>query len=282
MRLLGLDYGDKNIGVALSDELGLIAYGLEVIKRKFPNKFKTDLKRIKQIVDEYNVEKIILGFPKSMNNTCGERCEKTLAFKKAICDYFFCDCDDDSLVAKKDIKKIKEVVLWDERLSSVAAGRNLSHAGVNAFKQKRLIDKMAAAFILQGYLDFINSRKNNKSQKTKTQGGKILEYDEINDNDDNIIVMFDEDGNEQKLFVLGSIEDNHKKYLIVSENLEQETNTENNKDDEEEVIILKQTSPDIDSVDADSDDIDYQIVQDDDEIEHVIDLFEKQIENDDE
>ena len=149
MRLIGLDYGDKRIGVAISDALGLMAHGLEVIEKKSPNSFKSELSRIKQIANEYNAEKIVLGFPKSMDNTCGERCNKTLAFRDALQNYF----------ASQNQKNIIDVILWDERLSTVASGKSLSKSGFSALKQKKIIDKMSAVFILQGYLDFINLQK---------------------------------------------------------------------------------------------------------------------------
>ncbi len=136
MRILGLDFGEKTIGVAVSDPFGWTAQGIEIIRRKDENNLKTCIIRIGEIITEYNVEKIVLGYPKNMNNTIGERCEKTEAFKTRL------------------EKKFKiEVVLWDERLSTVAAERGLLEADLSRKKRKQVIDKMAAVFILQGYLD---------------------------------------------------------------------------------------------------------------------------------
>ncbi|MEG6522496.1 Holliday junction resolvase RuvX [Desulfotomaculum sp. 1211_IL3151] len=133
MRIMGLDVGDKTIGVALSDPLGWTAQGLEVIRR---NTLEKDINRLCQIIDEYAVEKILVGMPKNMNATIGPQGEKVLAF----------------------IEDLKEnidlpIKTWDERLSTVAAERMLIQADVSRSKRKKVIDKMAAAVILQGYLD---------------------------------------------------------------------------------------------------------------------------------
>lgn len=136
MRILGLDFGMKTIGVAISDPFGWTAQGLEIIRRTEEANLKKSILRIKEICREYSVEKIVLGYPKNMNNTLGERAEKTEAFKRRI---------------EKDIKL--PVVLWDERLSTVAAERGLLEADLSRAKRKQVIDKMAAVFILQGYLD---------------------------------------------------------------------------------------------------------------------------------
>lgn len=136
MRILGLDFGQKTIGVAVSDPFGWTAQGVEIIRRKEENNLKASIARIGEIISEYGVEKIVMGYPKNMNNTIGERCEKTEAFKARL---------------EKAFKL--EVILWDERLSTVAAERNLLEADLSRKKRKQVIDKMAAVFILQGYLD---------------------------------------------------------------------------------------------------------------------------------
>lgn len=136
MRILGLDFGQKTIGAAVSDPFGWTAQGLEIIRRKEENNLKQSIERIGEIIKEYQVETIVLGYPKNMNNTEGERCEKTELFKKRL---------------EKEFKL--PVVLWDERLSTVAAERGLLEADLSRAKRKKVIDKMAAVFILQGYLD---------------------------------------------------------------------------------------------------------------------------------
>ena len=136
MRILGLDFGSKTIGVAVCDPFGWTAQGLEIIRREEENNLKKSIARISELCREYAEESIVLGLPKNMNNTEGERVEKTLAFKKRL---------------EKELKL--PVELWDERLSTVAAERSLLEADLSRAKRKKVIDKMAAMYILQGYLD---------------------------------------------------------------------------------------------------------------------------------
>ncbi len=136
MRILGLDFGQKTIGVAISDPFGWTAQGIEIIRRDKEESINKSVERIGEIIKQYNVEKIVLGYPKNMNNTIGERGEKTEAFKKKLEKTFNI-----------------EVILWDERLSTVGAERSLLEADLSRKKRKNVIDKMAAVFILQGYLD---------------------------------------------------------------------------------------------------------------------------------
>ncbi len=136
MRILGLDYGSKTIGVAVCDPFGWTAQGIETIERKEENNLVASIARLGEIIDQYKVEKIVLGLPKNMNNTEGERVEKTKQFQNR-------------LIREFDL----EVILWDERLSTMGASRALTEADMSAKKQKKVIDKMAAVFILQGYLD---------------------------------------------------------------------------------------------------------------------------------
>lgn len=136
MRILGLDYGSKTVGVAVSDELMMLAHGVEIIRRDSEKKIRKTLIRIEQLIAEYNVEKIVLGFPKNMNNTIGERAEKTLEFKEMI-----------------ERRTGLEVILWDERLSTVSAHKLMMETGVRRENRDKYVDSIAAAFILQGYLD---------------------------------------------------------------------------------------------------------------------------------
>ena len=140
MRILGLDYGSKTVGVAVSDELFLIARTVEIIRREHENKLRKTLARIEQLAAEYDVGEIVLGFPKNMNNTEGVRCEKTRAFKEML---------------KK--RTGLPVVLWDERLTTVAADQVMMETGIRREDRKQYVDSIAAVFILQGYLDM---RKN--------------------------------------------------------------------------------------------------------------------------
>ena len=142
MRTMGLDYGTKTVGVAISDALGLTAQGIETIERKEENKLRRTLARIEQLIAEYEVDKIILGFPKHMNNDIGERAQKSLEFR-------------DMLVRRTGL----EVVMWDERLTTVEAERTLIESNVRRENRKKVIDKIAAVFILQGYLDSVYLKK---------------------------------------------------------------------------------------------------------------------------
>ncbi|MDQ1912460.1 Holliday junction resolvase RuvX [Paenibacillus sp. GD4] len=138
MRLLGIDYGDKTIGIAVSDELGFTAQGLEVIRRTTEEK---DLARIQELVRQYGVTDLVVGLPKNMNNTIGPRGEICMAFAQKL----------------QEILQLP-VHLWDERLTTVAATRTLLEADVSRKKRKQVIDKMAAGLILQGYMDSISKR----------------------------------------------------------------------------------------------------------------------------
>ena len=136
MRIMGLDYGSKTVGVAISDALLLTAQGIETICRTQDNKLRQTLARIKALCEEYEVEEIVLGFPKNMNNTIGDRAEKSLEFAEML---------------KK--RTGLPVVMWDERLTTVEANRTLMESGVRRENRKEYVDKIAAVFILQGYLD---------------------------------------------------------------------------------------------------------------------------------
>ena len=139
MRLMGLDYGDKTIGVALSDEMGWTAQGLEVIRRTTSEK---DLARLQEIIAQYGVVEIVVGLPKNMNNSIGPRGELCIAFAR-------------------ELERIVQlpVHMWDERLTTVSATRTLLEADVSRKKRKAVIDKMAAGLILQGYMDANANKK---------------------------------------------------------------------------------------------------------------------------
>ncbi|MCI8416488.1 MAG: Holliday junction resolvase RuvX [Lachnospiraceae bacterium] len=136
MRIMGLDYGSKTVGVAISDALCLIAQGKEIIRRKSENKLRQTLARIEELIREYEVELIVLGFPKNMNNTIGDRAEKSLEFREML-----------------QRRTGLSVVMWDERLTTVEANRTLMEAGVRRENRGQYVDQLAAVFILQGYLD---------------------------------------------------------------------------------------------------------------------------------
>lgn len=142
MRIMGLDYGSKTVGVAVSDPLGLTAQGIEIVRRKSENKLRQTLARIEEIAKEYGVEKIVLGFPKHMNNDIGERAEKSLEFKEML-----------------ERRTGLPVVMWDERLTTVEADRTMMETGIRRENRKEYVDMIAAVFILQGYLDYLSNHK---------------------------------------------------------------------------------------------------------------------------
>ena len=142
MRILGLDYGSVTVGAAVSDPLGLTAQGLEIIRRKEENKLRKTLARIEELIREYEVETIVLGFPKHMNNDIGDRAVKSLEFR-------------DMLKRRTGL----DVVMWDERLSTVEADRYMNERNIRGAKRKEIVDELAAVFILQGYLDSLRIRK---------------------------------------------------------------------------------------------------------------------------
>ena len=144
MRILGLDYGSKTVGVAVSDPLGLTAQRLDTIWRKQENKLRQTLASIEALTKEYGVERIVVGYPKNMNNTVGERAEKALEFGEML---------------KR--RTGLEVVMWDERCTTVSAHNYLNEVNVRGKKRKNVVDAVAAVIILESYMGF---RKNTSSK----------------------------------------------------------------------------------------------------------------------
>lgn len=142
MRILGLDFGSKTVGVAVSDGLLLTAQGVETIERKDESKLRKTCARIEELIAEYEVTEIVLGLPKNMNNTEGERVEKTKAFGEML-----------------ERRTGLPVHYWDERLTTVAAEQILMESGVRRENRKAVIDKVAAGLILQGYLDCLKTKE---------------------------------------------------------------------------------------------------------------------------
>lgn len=143
MRILGLDFGSKTVGVAVSDGLLLTAQGIETIERKDENKLRKTCARIEELIAEYEITEIVLGLPKNMNNTEGERVKKTKAFGEML-----------------ERRTGLPVHYWDERLTTVAAEQILMESGVRRENRKAVIDKVAAGLILQGYLDCLKTKEN--------------------------------------------------------------------------------------------------------------------------
>ena len=143
IRILGLDFGSKTVGVAVSDPLGITAQGLEIIRRTSENKLRKTLARIEEIIAENQLTSIVLGYPKNMNNTVGERAEKSLAFKETL-----------------ERRTGLPVIMWDERLTTVAADRTMIESGIRRENRKEYVDMIAAEYILQGYLDSLERTQN--------------------------------------------------------------------------------------------------------------------------
>ncbi len=142
MRILGLDFGSKTVGVAMSDPLLLTAQGIEIIRREHENKLRKTYARIEELCREYGVERIVLGYPKNMDDTEGIRCRKTEEFR-------------DALVRRTSLP----VVLWDERLTTVEADEIMTEAGLKRRERKQHVDKVAAVIILQEYLEYLRTDK---------------------------------------------------------------------------------------------------------------------------
>lgn len=136
MRIMGLDFGSKTVGVAVSDPLYITAQGVEIIRREHENKLRKTLARIDELIKEYEISEIVLGLPKNMNNSSGERVDKTMEFKGML-----------------ERRTGLSVTMWDERLTTAAADKAMMEAGIRRENRKDYVDKIAAVFILQGYLD---------------------------------------------------------------------------------------------------------------------------------
>ncbi|MCR4605831.1 MAG: Holliday junction resolvase RuvX [Eubacterium sp.] len=144
MSIMGLDFGESTVGVAISDSMLITAQPVETITRKGENKLRRTYARIRELVEEYEVELIVVGDPKNMNGSESERSEKSEEFAE-------------ELEKKLEIP----VKLWDERLTTKAAEKVLKAAGIKGANKKKYVDKLAASLILQGYLEYYGQRENN-------------------------------------------------------------------------------------------------------------------------
>ena len=141
-RIIGLDFGAMTCGVAISDPLLITAQPIETIRRTHENKLRQTLARIESLIAEYEVEKCVVGLPKKLDGSEGDRVEKTKEF-----------------AAMLERRSGIEVILWDERLTTVEASRALDEAGLSYEKKGKVIDKLAAVLILQNYLDYLSNNK---------------------------------------------------------------------------------------------------------------------------
>ena len=142
MRIMGLDFGSKTVGVAVSDPLGITAQGVEIVRRKSEKRMRQTLARIEELIGVYEVGHLVLGYPKNMNNTEGERCKSTMEFKEML-----------------ERRMELPVELWDARLTTVAAEGILAESGILGRDCNVYVDEVAAMLILQGYLDYQNSSR---------------------------------------------------------------------------------------------------------------------------
>ena len=203
-RYMGLDFGDKTIGVSISSPSGKVAIGMTTLTRQDEISLRPNLKALKVIIRESGITDIVLGYPKHLDGRDSPRCNKTIAFKDKLTRYF----------------KYIPVELWDERLSTRAVSRTFEGKR-GSFKKH--VDEMAAVYILQGFLDNLNLRKRSESDMEQPM------FDSTGE--DAIITLYDEDGNEVEMQVLASRQEGDSTYLLVVEEDEDE--------DSSEVILFK-------------------------------------------
>ena len=200
IRIMGLDFGSKTVGVAVSDPLGITAQGIEIVRRTSENKLRKTLARIEELVTEYEVTEIVLGFPKNMNNTIGERAEKSLAFKEML-----------------ERRTGLPVVMWDERLTTVAANRTLIEGGVRRENRKDYVDMLAAVYILQR-IEFCPDGEN------ETVGFFVVEETRIA-GVSYLLVTESEDDEEAEAYILKDLSDDGEteaRYVFVEDDQELE------------------------------------------------------------
>lgn len=154
LRLMGLDYGSVTVGVAVSDPLMITAQGIETIRRKHENKLRQTLARIEALIEEYGVSVLILGYPKNLDNSVGERAKKSEEFAEML-----------------RRRTGLDVILWDERLTTVSAHRYLDDAGLDYKDKSEVVDTVAAGIILQSYMDYLANNPEEKARLEKNADG---------------------------------------------------------------------------------------------------------------
>lgn len=244
MRIMGLDYGSVTVGVAISDALLVTAQGIEVIRRKQENKLRQTLARIDELVKEYEVNLIVLGYPKNMNNTVGERGEKSEEFAEML---------------RK--RTGLEVILWDERLTTVSAHNAMIEGNMRREDRAKIVDKVAAVLILQGYLDRRAQQEKEKNKKWKNRESR---RGIMSDNQEKI-TFTTEDGEQIDFYVLQQTTINGENYILVADNTEE--------DEEANALILKE------SAQKDSDEVLYDVVEDEEQLNAIAKVFEELMED---
>ena len=213
-RILGLDYGDARIGVAISDALGWTASPLETISRKNPIDLTQSIARLAEIAAGHDIDTIVLGYPKNMDNSEGESCRRVNVFKKRLTRALPNVC----------------ITLFDERLTTVRAAQIFAETDMR-HECKQNVDKLAAAIILQGYLDM----KNKTAKKEKIMDNDNMNFDTEFGEEVEIetIVMTDEEGNDIEYVIIDEFEDDGTSYLVM-------VKADDAEEDEAEAVIFKQ------------------------------------------
>jgi putative Holliday junction resolvase len=238
---LALDYGAKTVGVAVSDELGILASPVGVIRRENETDVKRTIARIGEYVNEYGVNTIVLGFPKNADNGIGTRAEKTLEFKRRL----------------ERAMPEANVALFDERFTTRAVERVMLEADLSRKKRRNASDKLAAAKILQDYLEHENNIQTEKRKNALSEQNDldILEGEA----EFETIVMTDDEGNETEFVIIDEITDNGAAYLLVVE-------AEEAGNEESDAVIFKEVS-------EDGENFIFEEIDDDEEFERVAALF---------
>jgi len=190
---MGLDFGDKTIGVSVSSPSGKVAIGITTLARQNEAALRPSLKALKEIIRQYDITNIVLGYPKHLDGRDSPRCQKTLVFKDKLNRYF----------------KSIPVELWDERLSTRAVSRVFEGTRDRFDKH---VDEMAAVYILQGFLDNL---ENNKRSENEMENDKSPMFE--NAGEDNTIVLYDDEGNEIAMQILSSRQEGDATYVLVAE-----------------------------------------------------------------
>jgi putative Holliday junction resolvase len=236
---LGLDFGEKTIGVAVSDKAGRIALGLETLRREKPEALRANINRLGEIIKAYGIGEIVLGRPLSKDGTESRRSILTEEFKGKL---------------ERNFKHVP-VVLWDERFSTAAVGRTFE-GSLSRYEAR--VDEMAAVYILQGYLDF----KNKKAEALMEEEMKI-------------ITMCDEVGEESSFLVLSARELNDSSYMLVQEYIPEDEDEDDSEDEEEEfaeVMFFKNIS-------GEGDEMTFELVDDGhDDFDAMLELFAEDME----
>jgi len=215
-RILGLDYGDVRVGVAVSDLLGWTANGLPTISRKNPIDHKSTIEEIGKILNEHQVQKIVLGYPKNMDGTEGENCRKVQNFAKQL---------------GKAYPHVG-IDFFDERLTTASALQTFNLMGAGADVKRKNVDKMAAQLILQGYLDY-TARNIKENEIMATDKDLNENFDDMEEMEVETIVMTDDDGNEIEYIIIDEFEKDGTTFLVMID-------AEEIENDEVEAVIFKQ------------------------------------------